>query len=182
MKKKNIIEKLICALALTSICSFGYAQKGLHKVVGVAAEVALPLGDFGNAYGVGLGATGKAFYGVTEKGAITGTLGYLRFGMKEDSNTMSGSMGMIPIMFGYRHDFGGLYAEPQIGIMMLKSKVKFDDMGLGLAGMSGTHSTSKVSLGLGGGYVFGDWDLAARFQLVDNLNFIGVRIGYNFSF
>lgn len=172
---------LLTACILCMVCLANAQEKGFHGI-GVGAEVALPLGNFGEAYGIGFGATGKAFYGITEKGDITGTLGYLHFGMKEESELMSGSMGMIPIMFGYRHDFGGLYGEPQIGLMMLRSKVTFnDDMGLGLSSMSGTHSTTKVSFGLGGGYAFGDWDLGARFQLVDNLNFIGVRIGYNFS-
>jgi hypothetical protein len=90
---------------------------------------------------------------------------------------------MIPIMFGYRHDFGGLYGEPQIGLMMVKSKVKMDFGGLGdiFGDIGGSASTTKISFGLGGGYVFGDWDLGARFQIVDNANFLGVRIGYNFS-
>lgn len=167
-------------MVLTCVSVLSYAQQGFHKV-NVGAEVALPLGDFGNAYGIGFGATGKVFYGISEQGDITGSLGYIRFGMKEDQDMMSGNMGMIPIMFGYRHDFGGLYGEPQLGLMMLSSKVKFDDMGLGLSSMSGTHSQTKVSFGLGGGYMFGDWDLGARFQIVDNLNFLGLRIGYNFS-
>src|SRR5690606_22591660 len=181
MKTMNTIEKMFCVLALTLVATFGYAQTGFHTV-GAGAEVALPLGNFGNAYGIGFGATGKAFYGITEKGDITGTLGYMHFGMKDNSDMMSGSMGMILIMFGYRHDFGGLYGEPQLGLMMLRSKVTWTDgMGLGLSGLSGSSSTSKISVGLGGGYVFGSWDLCARFQIVDNLNFIGARIGYNFS-
>jgi len=174
------MKKIYFVLVLTCVSVLSYAQQGFHKV-NVGAEVALPLGNFGNAYGIGIGATGKAFYGISEQGDITGTLGYIRFGMKGDQDMMSGSMGMIPIMFGYRHDFGGLYGEPQLGLMMISSKVKFDDMGLGLSGLSGTHSQTKVSFGLGGGYMFGDWDLGARFQIVDNLNFLGLRIGYNFS-
>lgn len=174
------MKKIYFVLALTCISVLSYAQQGFHKV-NVGAEIALPLGNFGNAYGIGFGATGKAFYGISEQGDITGTLGYMRFGMKGGTDMMSGSMGMIPIMFGYRHDFGGFYGEPQLGLMMVSSKVKFDDMGLGLSGLSGTHSQTKVSFGLGGGYVFGDWDLGARFQIIDNLNFLGLRIGYNFS-
>ncbi len=169
--------------SILAICAIGTAnaQTGFHRI-SAGAEVALPLGDFGKAYGIGFGATGKAFYGISEKGDITGTLGYLHFGMKEDSDMMSGSMGMIPVMFGYRHDFGGLYGEPQIGLMMLRSKVTFENTGfIDLSGLSGTHSDTKVSFGLGGGYVFGDWDLGARFQIVDDLNFFGIRIGYNFS-
>lgn len=184
MKKMNTIQKTLCVLALTLISSYGFAQKGFNGI-GAGAEIALPLGDFGEAFGIGFGATGKAFYGISENGDITGTLGYLHFGMKEGGGMVSGSMGMIPIMFGYRHDFGGLYGEPQIGLMAVKSKVKMDLGGLeeilGGIGGSGSSSTTKVSFGLGGGYVFGSWDLGARFQILDNMNFLGARIGYNFS-
>lgn len=174
MKKILTTALILCAVLTAN------AQQGFHTI-SAGAEVALPIGNFGEAYGIGFGATGKAFYGITEQGDITGTLGYIHFGMKNKSESVSGSMGMIPIMFGYRHDFGGLYGEPQIGLMMVKSKVSMDDMGFGLSGLSGSASTTKVSFGLGGGYVFGDWDLGLRFQLVDNLNFLGVRIGYNFA-
>lgn len=174
---KNI---LATALILCATWTANAQQKGFHSI-GAGAEVALPMGDFGEAYGIGFGATGKAFYGITEQGDITGTLGYIHFGMKNKSESMSGSVGMIPIMFGYHHDFGGLYGEPQIGLMVVRSKVDMGDIGVGVSGFSGSASSTKVSFGLGGGYLFGDWDLGARFQIVDNLNFLGIRIGYNFS-
>ncbi|MBL1407844.1 hypothetical protein [Sphingobacterium faecale] len=178
------MKRLFYAFTLTLFCSMAFAQQGFHSV-GVGIEGALPLGNFGEAYGIGYGATGKAFYGITEKGDITGTLGYIRFGMKESSAMVSGSMGMIPIMFGYRHDFGGLYGEPQLGLTMVKSRIKMDlgDFGdlFGGIGANGSGSTTKVSFGLGGGYAMGKLDFGARFQIVDSFNFLGLRIGYNFS-
>lgn len=177
------MKNITYLLALCLLCSVGYAQQGFHSV-GIGVEGALPIGNFGDAYGIGYGATGKALYGITEKGDITGTLGYMRFGIKESSDFLSGHMAMIPIMFGYRHDFGGFYGEPQLGLVNLKSKIKMDLGGLedifGGFG-SGSSSTTKFSLGLGGGLLFGDWDLGARFQIIDNMNFLGVRLGYNFS-
>lgn len=177
----NNFKSFYLTTALICLGLLSYAQSGFHTI-GVGAEVALPTGDFGKAYNIGIGATGKAYYGITEKGDITGTIGYIRFGLDEDTGYMSGSMSMIPIMFGYRHDFEGLYVEPQLGLMMLTSKVTFtNDMGIGLGAMSGSSSETKFGLGLGGGYQFGNWDLGARYQIVDNLNFLGVRVGYNFS-
>src|SRR5690606_14370610 len=99
------MKKIYYILALAFISTAGYAQQGFHKV-GAGAELGLPLGDFGEAYSIGFGATAKGFYGITAQGDITGTLGYLHFGIKESNEYMSGSMGMIPIMIGYRHDFG----------------------------------------------------------------------------
>lgn len=176
------MKKIIYTLTLALMSHIGYAQQGFHKL-GVAAELGLPMGDFGDAYGVGFGGTAKAFYGITEKADITGTVGYLHYGIKGSNDYMSGSMGMIPIMFGYRHDFGGFYGEPQLGLAILRSSVKMDLGGLGslLGDIGGSSSATKVSFGLGGGYAFGNWDLGARFQITDSMNFLGLRIGYNFA-
>lgn len=169
---------LIAALLLGATLTVNAQEEGFHTV-GAGAELALPMGDFSQVYGVGFGATGKVFYGISEAADITGTLGYLHFGMKEEHAMMSGHMGMVPIMFGYRHDFGGFYVEPQLGLTVISSKITMDGMDLGFM-ESGSSSTTKLGLGLGGGHRFGNWDLGLRFQLVDNLNFIGARIGYNF--
>ncbi|ERJ60682.1 hypothetical protein [Sphingobacterium paucimobilis] len=175
------MKRVYYTIVLLLVGNIAFAQKGFHTV-GAGVELGLPIGDFGQGFGIGFGATGKAFYGITDIGDITGTLGYLRFGMKESSDLMKGSMGMVPIVFGYRHDFGGLYGEPQVGLTVVKSKVTIkDDFGIGLSGIGGSASTTKASFGLGGGYVFGNWDLGARFQIIDSMNFLGVRLGYNFS-
>jgi len=180
-KSINIMKKIFYCMALTLVSSMAFGQKGFHTI-GVGVEGALPMGDFADAFSIGYGATGKALYGITENGDITGTVGYLRFGMKDETDFTSGSMGMIPIMFGYRHNFSGLYAEPQFGLHMLKSNVKIkDDFGLGLSGIGGSASETKFSLGIGGGYATGKLDFGARFQIVDNMNYVGLRIGYNFS-
>lgn len=175
------MRKLFVGFLLLFITTLTNAQQGLHAV-NVGVDFGLPIGDFGKAYGIGLGATGKAMYAITDQSDITGTLGYLRFGMKEDSNFMSGSMSMIPIMFGYKHRFGEWYGEPQLGLHILKSNVKVkDSLGWGLSGIRGSTSTTKVSFGLGGGYMFSEWDLGFRFQIIDNMNFLGIRLAYNFS-
>lgn len=172
---------LTCLLAIALVTGLK-AQEGFHTM-SVGAEVALPLGNFSNAYNVGFGATGKVLYGISENGDITGTLGYMYFGIKNSNEYISGHMGMIPIVAGYRHSFGEWYAEPQLGLHIVSSKVKMDLGGLeGMFGAgSGSSSVTKLGIGLGGGYQTGDWDLGARFQFIDNLSFLGVRVAYNFA-
>lgn len=180
MQRRKTFKNFMMIIALLTVSSFSYAQKGFNTI-SAQVDLGLPIGDFGQAYNVGFGASGKVFYGITEAGSATGSLGFMRYGIKEDSEYMSGSMTMVPIQVGYRHLFGSLYGEPQLGLMVLRSNVKFDDMGIGLSGYSGSSSTTKVTLGLGGGYMMNSWDLGARFQIVDNLNFFGVSVGYHFS-
>lgn len=175
-KMKKIITALVLSVAFTSIIN---AQEGFHKV-GVGAEVALPMGNFGDGFSTGFGATGKVFYGISEEADITATVGYLHFGMK-GNNYVSGHVGMVPIQFGYRHSFDGFYAEPQLGVMLLSSKVEIKGSNGLFGNTAGTASETKFSIGIGGGYEHGDWDFSLRYQIVDQANFLGLRVGYNFS-
>lgn len=172
------MKKFYCVFVLVCMSMMGYAQEGFYKV-GAGAEVGLPMGDFSDLSDIGFGATGKVFYGITEDGDITGTVGYLYFGLKSDSY-VSGNISMIPLQFGYRHNFNGFYAEPQLGLMFISSKVTIKGGGGMFDSFSGSASETKFGLGLGGGYEFGDWDLGIRYQIVEHANFIGLRVGYNF--
>lgn len=95
---------------------------------------------------------------------------------------MSGYVGMIPLQFGYYHDFGGFYIEPQLGLVFLSTKVE-SKMGDDMFGInfSATSSETKFSLGLGGGYSFGDWDIGLRYQILEHANFLGLRVAYSFD-
>lgn len=172
---KKIIITLVSLFAFAGV----YAQEGFHKI-GVGAEVALPMGDFSEGFSTGFGATGKVFYGISDDADITGTIGYLHFGMK-GNEYVSGHVGMIPLQFGYRHNFGGFYAEPQIGLMFISSKADIKGMGGMFGDLSSTSSETKFSLGIGGGYEFGNWDFGLRYQIVEKANFLALRAGYNFS-
>lgn len=173
MKKFITIALVFCAFIFTK------AQEGFHKI-GIGAEIAFPMGDFGKGFSTGFGGTGKVFYGLNEKSDITGTIGYLHFGIKDDE-FISGHISMIPLQFGYRYDFGGFYAEPQLGLMFMSSKVELKGFAGAFGNTSGTASETKFSLAIGGGYEFGSWDIGARYQILDHANFLGIRVGYNFS-
>jgi len=170
--------KLLVAFFMFGVVAM--AQEGFHKI-SAGAELALPVGDFSNAFSVGFGATGKAFYGLTSESSITGTLGYIHFPMKSEPG-ISGHVGMIPLQFGYYHDFGGFYIEPQLGLTFLNSKVEMKGMDdfFGFD-FSGTSSETKFGLGLGGGYSFGDWDIGVRYQIIQHANFLGARVAYSFD-
>ncbi len=180
MIMKNLVLTML-AFCVAGCLMANAQPRGFHGI-NAGLEIAMPLGDFGSAYGVGFGASGKAFYGITEMGDITGSLGYIHFGMKNTTEHMSGNIGMVPILFGYRHHFDAFYVEPQLGPTIARSKVSMDDFGLGLGNISGSYSDTKFSFAAGGGYLYGNFDFGARFQLTDNLNFFGIRAAYKFEF
>ncbi|MDX1326139.1 MAG: hypothetical protein R3299_00445 [Arenibacter sp.] len=170
MKKRLLTTAFSLLVAIV-----GFAQDGFHKI-GVGAEIGLPMGNFSNGYNVGIGATGKIYYGLNDDANITGTLGYIRFGLDAGPDA-SGHLGMIPIMFGYHHSFDGWYVEPQVGLVSLNSK--FSNTGFGAGAWN--YSSTEVSLSLGGGYSMGDWDFGLRYHIVSNANFLGARVAYKFE-
>lgn len=170
--RKIIMRNTWFILVFFMFGAITYAQEGFHKI-SVGAELALPLGDFGDLSSIGFGASGKVYYGLNQEMNITGSLGYLNFPYKESD--ISGGVSMIPLMFGFDYDFGnGFYVEPKLGLMFTKVKVTF-------MGHSGTVSDTKFGLGLGGGYRFNEWDFSLHYNIVDHLNFLGIRAAYSFD-
>ncbi len=151
--------------------------------VGAGVDVGLPLGDFSEGYGVGIGASAKGMYGISNEGQATLTLGFLRFGMKDGSDMVSGSTMLIPVLAGYRHRFGDLYGEGQVGLTTVRTTVKVNGEGIG--NFSGSSSSTHLGYGAGVGYLMDAWDIGLRFQGVSgdggNLNFVALRVGYNFQ-
>lgn len=177
------MKKLIIAtlLALSAI-SYGYAQQG-NIDINAGIDFGLPIGDFSDVYGFGYGATVKGLYGISDAGQVGLTLGYQRFGLKDDyDDMMSGSMGISPIFALYRHNLGGLYIEPQAGLSVNKVNLKITESDWGDFGGSASNTSFGYAVGLG--YMFDKIDVSARYQGLtqsgENLSFIGLRIGYNF--
>ncbi len=179
------MKKLVFLIALTT-CTYlmATAQKG-DIGIGAGVDIALPLGNFGEGYGIGVGASAKGLYGISDAGQVTLTLGYLRFGMKDGSDLVSGSTALIPLLPGYRHRFGNLYAEGQVGLTILRTSVKIKDNDYGIGNLGGSSSATHLGYGIGGGYLMGNWDLGLRFQGVSgsggSLDFVAAKVAYNFS-
>lgn len=172
----------IIAVGVSSIFAAN-AQKG-NISVGAGIDIGIPLGNFGNAYGVGFGASGKGMYGITEEGQGTLTIGFMRYGMKNSNDYVSGSTVLIPFLPGYRHKFGNLYGEGQLGLTTVRSNIKFKDNEY-LTGFGGSSATTNFGYGIGGGLLFDKWDIGARFQGVTSgggsLDFFAVKVAYIFN-
>jgi len=177
------MKKLVLASLLTAVFSITtYAQKGAIQLNG-GIDIGLPIGNFGEAYGLGFGGTVKGLYGINDEGQVGLTLGYIHFGTKEDlGDGNSVSLGVIPILALYRHSFGKLYVEPQIGFSSIRSKVNFSGAGFNFGGSA---SSTSFSFAAGVGYMLGNIDLSARYQSFSQggsgAGFAGLRVAYNFS-
>lgn len=175
------MKKFMLACLLTATVSIAtYAQQGAIHING-GIDGAFPLGDLGESYGVGFGATVKGLYGISDAGQVGLTLGYIGFGSKEDlGDGNSASFGVIPVLALYRHHFGSFYVEPQIGLSANRFKVKVSGVDFG-----GTASTTSLGYAAGIGYLIGNIDLSARYQGFSqngsSSGFAGLRVAYNFT-
>src|SRR5690554_4511688 len=169
-------KQLTLLVLLTAFIFSAQAQQGEIKI-GVGADLGLPIGNWSNGYGVGLGVSGKGYYGLNDAADITFTTGFMRFGGK-DNNDFSTTL--IPFLGGYKHKFESLYVEPQLGLTTVSSKVNLGALGMGNISSSSTN----LGYGIGGGYMMDNWDFGARFQGVSSggsISFFAIRVGYNFS-
>lgn len=180
------MRKLLLGWLLATVFSItAYAQQG-NIDINAGIDIGLPVGDWSEGYGIGLGATAKGLYGISDAGQVGLTLGYIRFGLKDEFDEgLSGSLGVIPVMAVYRHHFGNLYVEPQAGLSINRVSLSysgFDDMGFGF---SGSASESSFGYAAGIGYLMGNIDLSARYQGFaqggENGGFGAIRIAYNFG-
>jgi|SRR5690554_2549998 len=171
MKQFFTKTKTTLMLAFFMFGAMVYAQEGFHKI-NVGVDLALPVGDLSNLSSIGFGASGKAYYGLNHEMNITGSLGYLYFPYKHSE--LSGGVTMIPVMFGFDYDFDGFYIEPKLGLVF--ASVKMDTI-FG----SVTNSSTEFGIGLGGGYRINNLDFGLHYNIVNNLNYLGLRAAYSFD-
>ena len=163
--------------AVVALASASFAQKGNNQI-GIGAEVGIPTGDFGEAMKAGFGGAVKGLYGIGTAGQITGTIGYTSFKMKGSSEDAKMSIGILPILAGYRHNFSGFYVEPQVGYSIVRAKVD-------MLGQSESDSEGAFAWAAGAGYQISGLDLGVRYQASTkdggSMGFFGFRVAKNFS-
>lgn len=161
----------MCIIASSTV----FAQQGNNQI-GVGADVGIPTGDMGDATKVGFGGYAKGLFGIGEAGQITLTSGYTSYKFKGED--VDANFNIIPILAGYRHNFSGFYAEPQVGYGIYGIKAKE-------SGISISSSEGAFTWAVGFGYVVNNVDFGARYQSGhkdgSTTSLVGIHVGYNFS-
>ncbi len=166
--KNSALALVVTLLAATS--GFSQFSAGL--------EIGLPIGSFSDGSNVGFGGSVRYDGAIQDKLNWTATGGFLSFGVKDLGYGSSGSTTMIPIMGGVKYYFTetnkGLYAGADLGLVFASLSVSTG---------FGNFSTSETKFGFtpGIGYRMGQFDFAARFNLVSDLNYMGIRAAYVFG-
>ncbi len=181
MKKLlSFIVIVLLSFALTNT----FAQGKNH--LGIGANLALPMGTFGDAAGIGFGGSASFEMGFTPN--ITGIVsaGYLKFG-GQDFGDFSYDYDAIPIMAGIKYYFAPatpFYAIGQIGFQIFNANAKYS--GPYGFGFDVSGSSTEFGIALGAGYEVpinanAAIDLTGTFNIVSNLNYVGIRAAYRFG-
>jgi hypothetical protein len=172
--------KKFCLIVISLIAFHAsiLAQKGVNKLT-LAADVAIPMGDFEEVANIGAGVMGKFLFGISESGQITATTGVTFHGGKTDlfGQDIKLTMRVIPILGGYRHNFNGLFIEPQVGVGIFGATAKY-------MGESESNSDNGFGWAIGFGYSKNNFETGVRYQSFENdgsLSLVGIHIGYNFN-
>jgi outer membrane protein with beta-barrel domain len=108
---------------------------------------------------------------------MTFTTGYSTFKWKNLGSEESGNSWIMPFMLGYRQNFSGFYAEPELGYGLVGSKYN-------TSGISASASASAFAWGAGIGYARNGFDAGVRYQGLSKdgtVSVIGLHLGYNFT-
>lgn len=150
--------------------------------LGADGALVLPFGDWGDAAGLGIGATLHYDHPLNENLTLTGRLGYIHHLAKEEGPATF-RFSEIPIMVGAKYHLAnvpGLYLAGEVGLThmmfggeveLLGQKVEIDD------------SETELGMTLGAGYSMGAWDFAGKLYLPDIGDATGLMamVGYNFT-
>src|SRR5262245_11190285 len=155
-------KNYVVLLATILLAAGGFAQKG-KNYLGGGLDLSLPTGEFGSYYKTGVGGYVKAMLGVGESGAVTFTTGYSSFKAGGDDPDLTVTQGIAPLLFCYRHNFNGLFVEPQIGYAIFNYKENSQEWGYY------TESGGGFTWAAGVGYVFNNKvEVSARYQAGGN--------------
>ncbi|HEY0978499.1 MAG TPA: outer membrane beta-barrel protein [Flavobacteriales bacterium] len=161
---------IVAAMAFVG-CGMAMAQENRFSA---GLEIALPMGDFGDASGIGLGATLGYEIPVADKIGFVAQLGYINFMAKDIEvlgTTVEGSsVGMIPIQVGAKYYFSdnqeGAYLGLLTGVHMAMVKVPTYDLSTGAVSEETETDTNFGIAPMFGFMVTENIDIALRYQMI----------------
>ena len=181
------MKKTLFTLCAVALGTGAFAQ---NNQVSLGLDLALPMGDFGDVYSLGVGPT-AGFELPFGKAAATVDLSYMILMVKSDFSDAIKSASMVPIQAGLKYYFQeeqrGLYGHLQLGVHM--SSVTTEDIDLGPLGTieGETDSNSNFSWAIGAGYAMEKLDIGLRYNSIspdsdvegaEASNYIGLRVAY----
>ncbi len=153
--------------------------------VGACLNVGMPMGDFADGSGLGVGLTAYGKYMVTDKVAVGAQIGAIRFGEKDNNGVKTTIMPITGLVNYYflTNKFMP-YVGADLGIYSVKSEVSI---------LNTTYSDTNSKIGLapvigmeygisGNMYFDGNLKYNTIFAEGGSLSFLGINLGLVFKF
>ena len=172
------MKKAILTIVIILLSNFNLLKAQEAKLkIGIATDISFPVkDDIRFLYRIGYGGSLKVLRNINKNGELTFTATYLKLQNKDIPNAYGDKFDMIHLLAGYRYNFKGFYAEPQVGYSLYQARNKL---------INYNNSKNLLAWAIGLGYEFKSFDVSARYQFghlrSDVMSFAAVRLGYNFS-
>lgn len=154
----------------------GKAQSGNNQLQ-ASGQVSFPVSTLKNFAKTGYGFAAKGLFGfgkATQQATIEA--GYAHFSLDQPEGYATDYTAM-PVYLGYRYLFGNVFVEPQLGIAIDRFKVPYVTID--------ESTTTRFGWAASIGYLVGPIELGAKYQSsvtqAKDLNFVSIRLGYNFK-
>jgi hypothetical protein len=183
---------LVTIVALFLFVGISQAQNKMYLNIG--ANVALPMGNFGDFAGTGFGGTAQFEMQFMPQLLGTATAGYIAWGGKDVTllgGKYSYSYSAIPILVGAKYYFmpaGGFYGHGQLGFYLFSADVETPTVSVGGFTYGGDlgGSSTEFALSLGAGYELPlspklMLDVSGAYILISDLGHVGIRAGVKFG-
>ena len=165
---------LTIVLAIVLIAGFTSTTKAQISI-GAKAGIALPMGTFGDAFGLGFGGSAIGEYALNENMAVGLNIGYYTFGEKNSSGV---TYSVIPILADFKYFFQTKGFMPYVGagLGMYMGTTKIDFLGTSVSSSTSDFGFSpKVGFWMGEGFKYG---ACIDYNIVSNANHLGINIGF----
>jgi hypothetical protein len=149
------------------------------QMIGADLVLAVPVGDFSDGAGLGIGALVRYEHNLIPKLNLTGRVGFVYHLSKDFGNGGKVNFSSIPVLVGAKYDLtDAIYAAVELGLIHNAATAKAGNVSI---------SSSENDLGatVGGGFRIGDIDLRLGLHILDLSDAsksmaLVVGAGYNF--
>jgi opacity protein-like surface antigen len=163
-----------------------------HTTYAVGADLIgqLPVGDFADVAGFGLGGLLRGEYNINQSPlAITARAGYIWHMERETdqgATTVTTNFSQVPLLAGLKYSLAGapIYVAAEAGAVIAMSEGESDGPGPGTTSFD--DSQTNFAWTAGAGYELGPVDIRMALYFADGANMsesmsVGVSFGYNFA-
>lgn len=170
-KAATILAVCICA----SLAGLPSAQAGLGLKIGVEGAFVLPMSDWGDGTGIGLGGMAKGTYGLSDDMSLSLRAGYI-FHLAKTIDGVDYSTSEMPFLVGFKYALPmGLFGEAALGLVGVGGK----------AGDLSSDTEMKLGFLVGAGYSIAGLNLGVNLFVpklgdIDKIMGLLFVVGYDF--